>query len=139
MVEAGLWGKLNKPVSIRTTYYLGVYDERGLHDLVDKSKNILAKEIITKEKELMQRFFDMLAKTPDKISYGINEVKKSLDFAAVDTLLLSDDLDEAIIEESIAKAESTNAKVELISTDTREGQQLRDLGGIGAILRYALQ
>ncbi len=113
-------------------------DETGLHDLVDKSKEILAKEIIIKEKQLMQRFFEMLAKTPEKVSYGSNETKKALDFAAVDTLLLSDDLEESIIEEFIAKAESTNAKVELISTETREGQQLKDLGGIGAILRYAL-
>ena len=28
-IEAGLWGKLSKPVSVRTTYYLGVYDDRG--------------------------------------------------------------------------------------------------------------
>ena len=81
----------------------------------------------------------MLSKTPDKTAYGVNEVKKALDFAAVDMLLLSDSLEEPIIEEFISKAEQTNAKVELISTDTREGQQLKDIGGIGAMLRYAIQ
>ncbi len=28
-LEKGIWGKLDLPVSIRTTYYLGVYDDRG--------------------------------------------------------------------------------------------------------------
>ncbi|VVB78529.1 PGAP1-like protein [uncultured archaeon] len=29
-LEKGIWGKLDIPVSIRTTYYLGVYDNRGV-------------------------------------------------------------------------------------------------------------
>jgi peptide chain release factor subunit 1 len=33
-------------------------------------------------------------------------------------------------------ADATNAKVEVISTETEEGQQLRSFGGIAAILRY---
>jgi peptide chain release factor subunit 1 len=36
------------------------------------------------------------------------------------------------------KAVSFGAKVELISTDSREGKQFRDIGGIGAILRYKI-
>ncbi len=28
-IEKGVWGTLNLPVSVRTTYYLGAYDERG--------------------------------------------------------------------------------------------------------------
>jgi hypothetical protein len=28
-VTQGFWGRLDKPVSVRTTYYLGVYDDRG--------------------------------------------------------------------------------------------------------------
>ncbi len=33
-------------------------------------------------------------------------------------------------------ADATNAKVEVISTETEEGQQLRSFGGVAAILRY---
>ncbi len=38
----------------------------------------------------------------------------------------------------IEQAEKTNAKVEMISTETREGYQFKELGGLGAILRFKL-
>ncbi|MBW2980301.1 alpha/beta hydrolase [Candidatus Woesearchaeota archaeon] len=41
-VGAGLWGKLNKPVCVRTTYYLGVYDDRGSIIGVEDEKDISA-------------------------------------------------------------------------------------------------
>jgi peptide subunit release factor 1 (eRF1) len=36
------------------------------------------------------------------------------------------------------KATSLGAKIEFISTDTREGIQFKELGGIGAFLRFKL-
>jgi peptide chain release factor subunit 1 len=44
------------------------------------------------------------------------------------------DLTDVFIEE----AEKTGTKVELISTETREGHQFKELGGLGAILRFKL-
>jgi peptide chain release factor subunit 1 len=44
------------------------------------------------------------------------------------------DLEDILIE----GAEKTGAKVEMISTETREGYQFKELGGIGAILRFKL-
>ncbi len=38
----------------------------------------------------------------------------------------------------IAKAEELGSKVEFISTGTNEGQQFKELGGIGALLRFKL-
>ena len=40
------------------------------------------------------------------------------------------------LEESCIKSGS---KLQIISVDSREGKQLKDLGGVGAILRYELQ
>ncbi len=110
----------------------------GLNELVDKSQEELAKEIIAKEKALMNRFFDMLNKEADKIAYGEKEVRKALEYGAVDTLLLSEALDDKLIDELSEIAEKSGAKVEIISVETREGVQLRDLTGIGAMLRFAL-
>ena len=36
------------------------------------------------------------------------------------------------------KAIEFGAKVELISTDTREGKQFKEIGGVGALLRYKI-
>lgn len=37
-----------------------------------------------------------------------------------------------------AEASKLGTKVELISTDTNEGKQFKELGGIGALLRFKL-
>lgn len=125
-----------KIISIQDLTYT---DESGLHHLVDKSRDVLAKEEIMEEKQLMQKFLEFLAKEPEKVSYGLDQVKKALEFGAVDTLLLSEDLDDKTLEELEDKAEQLKTKVKIISTETREGVQLKDMGKVAAILRYAFQ
>lgn len=113
-------------------------DESGLHDLVERSHDLLANEIIMQEKIIMTRFFEKLGKEPNKVVYGLNEVKDALDLGAVDIVLVSEDYDEKTIEELESLCEKTGCKIQLISTDTREGKQLKDLSGVAAILRYEL-
>ncbi len=132
-----LTGDLQK--KIIGTKDLSYTGEFGLQELLDKSADILAEEEVASEKEVMQRFFTLLAKEPSKVSYGENEVKKVLEIGAVDILLLSEDLDDEKIEEFEAEAKKTAATVKIISTETREGAQLRDIGKIAAILRYAVE
>lgn len=122
-----------KIIAIQDLSYTG---EFGLHELVDKSQNILAKEDIMKEKKIMQEFFKLLSVSPDKVAYGESEVKKALDAGAVEKLLISDAFEGAGEFESLAEA--TGAEVHFISTETREGVQLKDMGGLGAILRYSM-
>ncbi|MBI4448215.1 hypothetical protein HY643_04485, partial [Candidatus Woesearchaeota archaeon] len=117
---------------------LGYTGEFGLNELVDKSRDLLAKEAIMEEKDLMQKFFDALAKTPNKVAYGFEAVKKALDMGAVEKLLLSDELSEEKIDELEKKAETMGTEICFISTDTREGIQLKEMGGIAAILRFSL-
>lgn len=117
---------------------LSYTEDFGLQELVDKSEDLLAKEEVVDEKKAMGHFFERLAKDPDTVSYGEQEVKKALQMGAVDVLLLSESLDDSLIDEfeEIAKKFSTTVKI--ISVETREGVQLRDFGGIAAVLRYKL-
>ncbi|MFH1971849.1 MAG: hypothetical protein ABIJ18_00040 [archaeon] len=110
----------------------------GLKELVEKSKDNLAKESITEEKEVMQNFLKLLATEPDKVAYGEQEVNKALDYGAVEILLVSETLEEAKLDEYEDKADETGVDLRVISTDTTEGEQLRDLGKVAAILRFAL-
>ena len=126
----------DKVIGIKDITYT---DEQGLHDLVDKSQDVLAKEVIAEEKLIMQKFFNLLAKEPNKVAYGLENVKKALNYSAVETLLISEETDEKLIEELEEKAEATKANIQIISLETREGQQLKDLGGIAAILRFAVE
>jgi stalled ribosome rescue protein Dom34 len=57
----------------------------------------------------------------------------------VDRVLLSTEVDDTTIESFEHEAELVGSKVALISTETREGIQLRDIGKVAAILRYEIQ
>ena len=114
-------------------------DESGLHHLVEKSKDILAKEAITEEKEIMNRFLVTLAKEPGRAVYGEEAVKEALNLGAVEVMLLSEKLADEKIEEMEALANNFGTEVKLISIETREGVQLKDLKGIAAILRYPIK
>lgn len=111
----------------------------GLQELLEKSGDLLAAEEVTVEKQIMQKFFELLAKTPGKVSYGEKEVMANLKMGVVETVLLSEALDEEKIEEFEKQAEKTSSEVRLISTETREGVQLREMGKVVAILRYEIQ
>ena len=124
-----------KIIAVKDLSYTG---EFGLQELLDKSSDVLAAEEVAAEKELMQKFLNLLAKKPGMVTYGENEVKNALEMGAAEVLLLSEDIDEEKIAEFEKKAEETNTEVRIISTETREGVQLRDLGKIAAILRYEI-
>jgi peptide chain release factor subunit 1 len=120
---------------ITTILDIGYADEYGLEVLVDKASDVLREADFAKEKELVQEFLRE-ATTGDLAAYGMQEVKKFMELGAVETLLLSEKLDPGVIEQLIGKAEKTGIRVEIISVDTREGQQLAELGGIAALLRF---
>lgn len=118
---------------------LSYTEEFGLEELLDKSQDVLAAEEVAEEKKIVNKFLEMLAKNQKLVSYGFNEVKKVLQSGAVATVLLSEDLDDKTIDEFEATAKKYSTEVRIISTETREGAQLRDLGKVGAILRYEVE
>ncbi|MBD3253425.1 peptide chain release factor 1 [Candidatus Pacearchaeota archaeon] len=117
---------------------IGYADEHGLELLVESSGDLLEKQDMIKEKRILERFFNMLGKEPEKTSYGSKDVKRALDFGAVDILLLSKKLDKKLIKDFEKKAEDTSCKVEFISDETEEGVQFWNLGGVGAVLRFKI-
>ncbi|MFC1722527.1 peptide chain release factor aRF-1 [Nanoarchaeota archaeon] len=112
--------------------------EFGLQELLEKSADILASEEVAKEKKIMSQFFTSLATKPGMVTYGHAHVKKAITMGAVDTLLLSESLDDEELEAFEEEANEQGTTVMIISTETREGVQLRDLGKVAAILRYEL-
>lgn len=118
---------------------IGYADEHGIELLVEASQDLLEQQGIIKEKQLMEKFFDMLGKQREKTAYGLEPVKKALDMAAVDTLLLSRKIDKKISQELEQKAHDISANVEFVSVETEEGEQFFNISGIGAILRYRLE
>lgn len=129
-----LTGELKK--KILATKDLSYTGEFGLEELLDKSQDTLEQEEVAEEKKIVQKFLETLAKTPQKVSYGENEVMKNIQTGAVDIVLLSEELEDEKIEEFEKIAEKYGTEIRIISTETREGVQLKELGKVAAILRY---
>lgn len=123
----------NKVIAIKDLSYTG---EFGLQELLERSSDVLAQEGVSQEKQLMQKFFDILAKKPGMVTYGLKQTEESLELGIVDTLLLSEETDDDIFERLERKAGEKGSNVEVISVETREGIQLKEMGKIAAILRY---
>lgn len=126
----------NKIIGVKDLSYTGDF---GLHELVEKSQDLLASEQVAEEQKVMQRFLELLASKPGMVAYGKTEVEKSLDAGSVEILLLSESLDDETIDHFSEKGEKEGADVRIVSTETREGSQLADFGGIAAILRYEVR
>ena len=124
-----------KIIAIKDLSYTGDF---GLQELVDRSQDVLANEEIAKEKASMQRFFEMLSKKPKQVAYGEADVRKRLEEGAVDVVLLSETVPDEKIDEFEQIAERYSSRVEVISEETREGVQLRDMGKFAAVLRYEM-
>jgi len=122
-----------KIIAIKDLSYTG---EFGLEELLEKSQDVLAQEDVMEEKKIVGKFLEMLATKQSMVSYGENEVMNKVKMGVVDTLLLSEDLSEEKIEEFEKAAQPVGTNVKIISTQTREGVQLRDFGKVAAILRY---
>jgi peptide chain release factor subunit 1 len=111
-------------------------DESGLYELVERCQDVLAEEEIADEKKIMARFFDLLSTDDELVTYGKVTTKKALEMGAVDVLLVSESLTDDEIESFEEIAQTYGTETQIISTETREGAQLRDIGKVAAILRY---
>ena len=117
---------------------IGYADDHGLDLLVESSQDLLEQQELMKEKNILENFFNILGKQKEKTAYGFENVKKALDIAAVDLLLISKKIPKIELKELVKKAEESGSEIEYISTETEEGQQFFNLSGIGAILRYQI-
>lgn len=120
---------------------IGYADEHGLKLLVEKAQKVLEEEDIMKEKKVLKEFFTLLGKNKEKVAYGEEAVRKALQLGAVEKLLISESFDEkkpAVSKEFQKIAKSMGSEIFFISSETDEGLSFKNLGGIGAILRFLI-
>jgi len=110
----------------------------GLQELVQNCQDVLAEQAITKQKLILDQFFERLAKEPNKVAYGEAEVEDRLTRGAVEKLILSKSLskDKIKVLEKLAKASST--EIHFVTKETAQGVQFDNLGGSGGILRFEI-
>jgi protein pelota len=124
--------------------------DRGVHEVLKRGAvaEVQAETRIAREAELIDALTEGIA-AGEKVAYGVESVAEAAEFGAVETLLV---LDERLREERqgrgdwdvdvddvIETAEQKGGDVVVFSAEFAPGQQLRNLGGIAALLRYRLQ
>ena len=122
---------------------IGYVDEHGLELLVEESREDIAQQELIKEKDVLNKFFETLGKTPNKIAYGEERLSTALTRGAVETLLIS----KRFIKENTSKikdiekaAESIGSEVIIIGEENQDGTQFHNLTkGVGAMLRFPLE
>ncbi|WP_049984789.1 mRNA surveillance protein pelota [Halobellus rufus] len=124
--------------------------DRGVHEVLKRGAvdEVQTQTRISKEAELLDDLMEGIA-TGEKVAYGIEEVAEAADFGAVETLLVVDDRLrqerqgdgdwDVDVNEVIQTVERQGGEVTVFSGEFDPGQQLRNLGGIAALLRYRLQ
>ena len=119
---------------------IGYVDEHGLKLLVEASQDDIAEQEIIKEKKIIEEFFMMLGKYPEKTTYGEERTKKAFERGAVYKLLVSSKIEKIKIAEFERLAINIGSETILISSETQEGEQFFNITkGIGAILRFQIE
>ncbi|GFX27239.1 protein pelota [Trichonephila clavipes] len=108
--------------------------------------NKLADTKAAGEVKCLEQFYNMLMTEPNKAFYGVNHVLKANEAQAIDTLLISDKLFRC---NEVAKRKSfvglvdsvreNGGEVKLFSSLHPSGEQLDQLSGLAAILRFPME
>ena len=134
---------------VKTVDTAGVGD-RGVHEVLNRGAidDVQKETRIAEESRLIDDLMDGIAQGT-KVAYGVEEVAEAAEFGAVEHLLVLDsrlrderqgagewDVD---ANEVIETTEQKGGEVTVFSAEFAPGQQLKNLGGIAALLRYRLQ
>ncbi|HEX17629.1 MAG TPA: peptide chain release factor 1 [Thermoplasmatales archaeon] len=115
----------------------GYTDESGLRELVEIISQRKDELKISKEKRVMRRFLKEIVKREKSLAvYGEEEVRRALEMGAVDTLLLSEDLDRYRVKlrcESCGREEEVTTGRAEIEEMEKKGRRCRACDGIMVI------
>jgi len=119
------------------------YAERnGVNELMKRGivSRVAADERVALEMQIMDEFKLKLAKSSDKICYGIKNVKEAIEISAAEKVLVLDELlrNKKEVDEIIEMAEKNKVKVMIFSHESDGGAELDGFGGLIAFLRFAL-
>ncbi|NLV10417.1 mRNA surveillance protein pelota [Halomicrobium mukohataei] len=133
-----------------TTVDTSAVGDRGVHEVLKRGavEDVQERTRIAEEAELIDELMERIA-TGAKVAYGPDAVAEAAEFGAIEELLVLDerlreergeesewDVD---VDEIVTTTEQKGGDVTVFSHEFDPGQQLRNLGGVAALLRYRLQ
>ena len=134
--ESGLRSDIKrKVIAVKDLCYT---DETGLRLLVEKARDELSEEEVIKEKNLVKKFFEAIARHSTRVTYGWDAVKNALINGAAELVLVSKTVPVEKIKAIKQLCQISGARLEVISTDTHEGQQFASFK-VAAFLRFEIE
>ena len=133
-----------------TTVDTSAVGDRGVHEVLKRGavEDVQKQTRIAEESALIDELTEGIAEGT-KVAYGPEQVAKAADYGAIETLLVLDDRLRAErrgdgdwdidIDDVIETTEQKGGDVTVFSGEFGPGQQLANLGGIAALLRYRLE
>ncbi|BDZ70496.1 mRNA surveillance protein pelota [Methanobacterium petrolearium] len=120
----------------------GAGGRSGIHEVLQKGilEEMATEGRIALEVRMMAKILEEIGKTSNLVAYGKNEVKTAAEAGAIEELLVIDELlRKKDVERIMDMTENLGGKVMVISSEHDGGKQLSALGGLAALLRYALK
>ncbi len=126
---------------------IGVYDiattengKRGIYEFLDnpKSEEIIKNSRLARDEKIISEFLKGLNKENLSI-YGYGDIKKYAESNMIRDLLISEEKFRSPETKYLLDILSGSASVHIISKFTESGEIIKNLGGFGAILRFAIQ
>ncbi len=95
---------------------------------------------IEKESMLIEKLKENIGKDTGLAIYGINEIEKALEYKAVEQIIVIDDLirQKPEIKQLLEKAEKNKVHIEIFSSESDPGHELKGIGGLAAFLYYKI-
>ncbi|MEF8973982.1 MAG: mRNA surveillance protein pelota [Haloarcula sp.] len=123
--------------------------DRGVHEVLKRGavEDVQQQTRIAEEADYIDELMERIG-SGSEVAYGPEEVAKAADYGAIETLLVLDErlrLEragegdwEVDVDRIIETTEQKGGDVTVFSAEFAPGQQLSNLGGIAALLRYRL-
>ncbi|WP_224268817.1 mRNA surveillance protein pelota [Haloprofundus salinisoli] len=133
-----------------TTVDTASVGDRGVHEVLKRGAvdEVQKETRIAREAERIDDLMERIAEGA-KAAYGVEQVAQAAEFGAIEELLILDSRLrderqgrgdwERDVNEIIETAEQKGGEVTVFSAEFQPGQQLKNLGGIAALLRYRLE
>ncbi|AJF60679.1 MAG: protein pelota [archaeon GW2011_AR10] len=116
----------------------------GLNELLKSGilERIVEETQLAKETKLVERVFEELGKGKGLAAASLKETENAIDSGAISALLVSDEFllsNRKKAEELLERAEKLNGEIHIVSVKNDAGRKLKGIGGVAALLRYAVR
>jgi protein pelota len=132
---------LAKKILVESTGNTG---QQAVYELVTKGTidKIVKESRFADETKMIEQLVYEISREKPKAAYGPANVRKALEYGAVDKLLVVDKLlfeNRAKLEPLLDLAERHKAKVVIVSSENEVSRKLEAFGGIAGLLRFAVE